>query len=364
MKVALVSPYALNVFGGVQEQVLGMSRTLSNRGHQVLIVAPNENDRQKYDTPATVMRIGEVTSVPANGSRAPLALKGQTSVAVATALRNFDPDVVHLHEPLAPRFGWSTLRGHDCALVGTFHRSGVSVLMRAAGPWLRSLAGELDVTVAVSASAAHTAHEAYGVDPTVLFNGFETERFTLPERRLPSVPALITIGRLEERKGTVVAIEAVLGHNKKPAAEPWRLLVVGSGPLEAELRQRYANPAITFLGAVSDAQKRQLLRESSVALCPALRGESFGVVLLEAMAAQLRVVASDIEGYAAAASTHAELFKPGDPVAMERAIEVALGAGRDDIDAAARHAQQWSMTALVEQYELLYESAQRTFQSR
>jgi len=364
VKVALVSPYALSVFGGVQEQVLGMSRSLSARGHEVLVVAPNNEDRASYDTPARVLRVGEMTSVPANGSRAPLALSKSASAEVARALAEFHPGVVHLHEPFAPRFGWETLRTHSFPAVGTFHRSGVSTVMRLASPYLRRMARQLDASVAVSDEAARTANLTYKIEPIVLFNGFELERFRTPARVVPSEPTLISIGRLEERKGASVAIEAVLAHNERPGVTPWRLLVVGSGPQEDALRTRYRDPAISFRGSVSDEEKRRLLRQSSVSISPALRGESFGLVLLEAMAAEIPVVASDIAGYAAAAQQHAHLFVPGDAADLERAVAQALLATEGFLTAASEHAQTWSMAKLVEEYESIYESVQRGFSSR
>ena len=112
-RLTLVSPYALSVFGGVQEQVLAMSREWARRGVDVQIVAPDHDDLAIYDTPARVERFGARTTVPANGSRAPLTLSASAARAARAAVERFGPDVVHFHEPFAPLLGWSTLRAHD-----------------------------------------------------------------------------------------------------------------------------------------------------------------------------------------------------------------------------------------------------------
>jgi phosphatidylinositol alpha-mannosyltransferase len=366
VKIVLVSPYALTVFGGVQEQVLGMSRSLSERGHDVHVVCPGDTAGIAFDTPAAVHGFGRVTSVPANGSRAPLSL----GVAASRQLRHWvstqQPDVVHLHEPFAPTLGWATLRSHEAPTVATFHRSGLGPDTRIAGPLLRRLAKGIDSAASVSASAAQTAHAGYGVSSRQLFNGFEVERFQAFERTVPANVTLFTVGRLEERKGVGVAIRAVLRHNAACAsAERWRLEIAGDGPDRERLQQLAGDSEdIAFLGSISDVEKRRRLRQSSVALCPALFGESFGLVLLEAMAAQVPVVASDIDGYRAAASSFASMFAPDDDLDMVRAIERALTQDAHVTAQALAHARSWSMQALVVRYEALYEEAQRRFMSR
>jgi len=365
MKVTLISPYALSVFGGVQEQVLSMSRELESRGHRVLIVTPDSGDTTTYDTPAEIVRLGSLVTLPANGSRAPLSLAGSASRAALAAIRSFGPDVVHFHEPFAPRIGYAALRAHVAPAVGTFHRSGEGPAVSMTRPLLRRLARHLDVGASVSPAAAATAKAACGLDTEVLFNGFEVARFEVYPREVPVSTRVITVGRLEDRKGVAVAIDAVTAHNENcPPEQQWHLDVVGDGPQRAALEDRARGQLVTFHGAVSDERKRQLLRQSSVAVCPALFGESFGLVLLEAMASQLPVAASDIPGYAAAAAEHAELFAPNDAHACAEAIARALTLNEDRLAAARQHARTWSMAALVDRYEAIYERAQLSFNAR
>jgi phosphatidylinositol alpha-mannosyltransferase len=363
-RVALLSPYALSVFGGVQEQVLAMSRELTRRGDEVLVVSPDASDRSSYDTPATVRHVGRLLSFPANGSRAPLTLSPLAARRTRALLRRFRPDVVHVHEPFAPLLAWSTLLGHEHATVGTFHRSGNGPALRLTGPLLRRLAKGLDVATAVSEPAADTIDTAAGVEATVLFNGLEMERFVRYPRERTDDTVLLVVGRLEARKGQRHAIEAVRSHNRR-GADQWRLVVLGDGPDRARLETLAGHDgSVRFVGALDDEHKRAWMRRANVLLAPSTGGESFGLILLEAMASELAVVASDISGYREAADDHATLFSPGDDVSLEEAITRALTNETDDsIELARLHAERWSMSHLVDAYELLYDTARQRFET-
>lgn len=361
-RVALVSPYALSAFGGVQEQVLAMSRELSRRGVEVLVVAPDDTDATIYDTPARVVRFGKRLSLPANGSRAPLTLSLRASRSAHVAIRAFAPDVVHFHEPFAPLLGWSTLHAHDAPSVATFHRNGTGPALTLTSPLLRLLSHDLDVASAVSASAAATIHRATGIEATVLFNGFETDRFVATPRERTSDVVLVDVGRLEERKGVSVAIDAVRAHNAREA-DQWRLVVIGDGPERARLEAHAGHDdMVVFTGSLADDEKRAWLRRANALLAPSLRGESFGLTLLEGMASETTVVASDITGYREAAGEHAVLFGAGDAVDLERAIDQALRTeSAQGIAGAREHAEHWSMTRLVDAYLGLYAQAASRF---
>jgi len=361
-RVALVSPYALSVHGGVQEQVLAMSRELGRRGHEVLVLSPDARDHAAYDTTATVEHFGRLTSLPANGSRAPLTLSPLASRRARDAILAFRADVVHLHEPFAPLFAWSTLIGHHRPCVWTFHRGGGGPALRLTGPLLRYLARGLDVSAAVSDVAAKTIRAGAAVDATVLFNALEMERFVRYPRERAGEVVVLFVGRLEERKGARHAIDAVQAHNAR-GVEPWRLVVLGDGPQRAELEARADHDgAVLFVGALDDEHKRAWLRRAHVLVAPSTGGESFGVILLEAMASELAVVASDIAGYREAAGSHAVLVAAGDDRALEAGIASALASeDATAIEAARQHAQHWSMSRLVDEYELLYERARQRF---
>ncbi|HEY5266762.1 MAG TPA: glycosyltransferase family 4 protein [Acidimicrobiales bacterium] len=363
-RVVLVSPYALSVYGGVQEQVLAMSRVLSSRGRDVLIVAPDASDVSVYDTPAKVLRLGPRWSFPANGSKAPLTLSFVAARRARAAIDAFNPDVVHFHEPFAPLLGWSTLWGHDYPSLGTFHRSGTGPALRYTKVLLKQLATRLDVAVSVSEAAASTIRDACGVTSDVLFNGFEMERFVVAPRERSDRAVLFFIGRLEERKGVNVAINAVRQHNAR-GERPWQLVIAGDGPQRGALEALAGGAKeIVFLARVSDDVKRAWLRRVDVLVTPATRGESFGLVILEGFASETLVVASDIDGYRDAAGGHATLFIPGDASSLREAILAALGGENSTkIDAARHYAERWSMTSLMDAYDERYEQAIQRFRA-
>jgi phosphatidylinositol alpha-mannosyltransferase len=170
------------------------------------------------------------------------------------------------------------------------------------------------------------------------------------------------LGRHEERKGIAHAINAVRAHNAT-SGDQWRLVVLGDGPQRRSLEVLAAGDfAIDFVGAASDEEKRQWLRRANVLIAPSIGGESFGMVLLEGMASEIAVVASDIEGYHEAASGFATMFTPGDDTSLERAIERALSEETPaSIAMAKAHANEWSMTTLMDRYEDLYSVARERF---
>jgi phosphatidylinositol alpha-mannosyltransferase len=363
-RVALVTPYALSVFGGVQEQVLAMSRELTRRGDEVLVVSPDASDPSTYDTTATVRHVGRLWSLPANGSRAPLTLSPLAARRAREMITRFQPDVVHMHEPFAPVLAWSTVRAHRAPIVATFHRSGDGPALRWTGPLLRRLAADLDAAAAVSEPAASTIRRAAGVETTVLFNAIEMDRFvTFPRERSDEVVVLF-VGRFEARKGARYAIDAVRAHNAA-AADKWRLVLLGDGPERAMLEARAAHDEmVLFVGALDDGHKRAWMRRARVLVAPSTGQESFGLILLEAMASELSVVASDIDGYREAAGEHATLVSPGDGGLLAAAIATAVAnETNESIEAARRHAQRWSMSNLVDAYETLYDTARQRFRA-
>lgn len=358
MRVALVSPYALSVYGGVQEQVLAMSRELGARGAEVLILAPDATDTATYDTPARVLTLGRRLLVPANGSRAPVTLSPSAGARARVALQTFRPDVVHVHEPVAPVLSYGALRAHAFPTVGTFHRGGGGPAYVLARPLLRRLVANLDRAVAVSDAAAATIDREVGVTARVLFNGFETDRLRAFPREHTAPPTVLFVGRLETRKGVATLVAA-----SRLAGGRWRTVIAGDGPDRRAL-EGGAPSSVTFLGAVSDEEKRRWLRRADVVVAPSVGGESFGLVVLEPMAAEVRVVASRIDGYVEAAGGCATLFTPGDPDALASAIVTALAHDDAAIARARAHAETWSMARLVDLYEAEYDEARRTFADR
>ncbi len=372
MRVAMVCPYSLSRPGGVQGQAVGLARALAGRGHQVMVLAPDDRlpagtERPVDDGPvgpegpgrAWVRVIGRTTVLRSNGSQVPLAISPAAARRTLVGARELGAEVVHLHEPMAPFAGYACLARATVPLVGTYHRAGGSAWYRALGPFVRWANRRLSVRCAVSAAAMATARDAMGGEYRVLFNGVETERFARARPWPTDGPTVLFVGRHEERKGLEVLLEA-FRRVTVPAAVLW---VAGTGPQTDGLRRRFGDvPGIRWLGRLGDAELAERLAGAHVLCAPSLGGESFGMVLLEGMAAGCAVVATDLPGYRECAGPHAELVPAGDPVALRSALDVVLaqasrGTGRcapEALAAARGRAAEWSMGRLAERYEEIY----------
>lgn len=371
----MVCPYSLARPGGVQGQATGLARSLRRLGHEVAVLAPDAGDPAGGGPPGGraappggagapfdgVHGIGRSVGLRSNGSVAPVALSPAAAARVARFAGERGAHVVHLHEPLAPVAGYACLLTRPAPLVGTYHRAGGSGWYRALRPVARWAASRLDVACAVSAAAAATAGAATGRACEVLFNGVEVARYAGAEPWPTEGPTVLFLGRHEARKGLATLLEAFAG---TPA--PAVLWVAGDGPETAALRRRYPPSArLRWLGVLPDAEVARRLAGAHVLCAPSLRGESFGMVLLEGMAARCAVVASDLPGYRAAAAGHAALVPPGDAGALRDALAATLagvaaggGAGGPEaLGAAARHADSWSMDRLAARYAELYARA-------
>lgn len=349
----MTSPYDLGVPGGVQGQVMGLSEALRALGHEVVTVAPGP--------PAvgpSLVTVGRSVGVRANGSVAPVALSPASARRARRVVLDRRVDVVHLHEPLAPTLNYGGLFSRGRPIVGTFHRSGASVVYRAFGPAVRWVLGRLSARCAVSESARAMVARYAADEIEVLFNGVAVERYR-DAAPAPTVgPTVLFVGRHEPRKGLGILLDAVAGMPEPPIV--W---VAGAGPQTAELKARHpASERLVWLGAISEEEKAARLSGADVLCAPSIGGESFGVVLLEGMAAGCAVVASDIDGYRQAAGGHARLVPPGDQAALRTALHAALAAVRNGGPevaaagaAATAHANKWSMSALAQRYLAIYE---------
>lgn len=353
MRVGLVCPYSLTIPGGVQGQVLGLARELRSLGHDVRVIAPSDG----APPDGGVTAVGRSVPLATNGSVAPIAPDVPCALRTIRALRDEEFDVLHLHEPLTPGPTTTTMLFHqDTPMIGTFHRSGPSTAYKLLRPLVRWGTRRLALRCAVSRDALETAHDALGGEYDLLFNGIEIERFAKATPAPTDGPTILFVGRHEPRKGlgTLLAAMAQL-----PADV--RLWVTSEGPETAELRQRYGSDRrIEWLGRVSDDEKASLLVGADVFCAPSLHGESFGVVLLEGMAARTPIVASDIDGYRRVARDGADalLVPPAEPNALAAALRRAL-AGGPDIDrlvaSGEQRANEFAMALLAELYAERYE---------
>jgi phosphatidyl-myo-inositol alpha-mannosyltransferase len=368
----MLSPYALTRPGGVQGQVIGLSRALRALGHDVTIVCPADPDLPFPESLGEHYVIGRATGVHSNGSVAPVALGPTAVVHAERFVRKGGFDVVHVHEPLAPMAAYGLVLTDPLPMVGTYHRAGVSRWVLPL-KLLAQLAGRrMEVRVAVSEAARETGERSSGGRFEVLYNGVDTERFesAVPVRddHEPRRPTILFLGRHEQRKGLGVLLDA-FATLERPAV----LWVAGEGPeTEVQRRRHPESDRVHWLGTISEEDKAARLAGADVLCAPSLHGESFGIVLLEGMAAGCSVVASDLDGYRMAAGGHATLVPPGDRSALSRALGVVLadaveGSGLSAPDArksAVEHARNWSMESLAERYIDVYERAISSYRAR
>jgi phosphatidylinositol alpha-mannosyltransferase len=347
----MVCPYSLSIPGGVQAQVLGLARELRRQGHEVRVLGPCDGPPpEPFVTP-----LGDSLPASANGSVAPLAPDPSATFRVLRVLRDEAFDVVHIHEPLAPGPPITSVTLHTAPTVGTFHAAGRSSSYRFLGPALGRIADRLDHRVVVSKDALALVQGYLGGEYELLFNGVETARIRSVEPYEHDRPAILFVGRHEERKGLGVLLAALRDTDIDVSC--W---VAGDGPDTGRLEAEFGrDERIEWLGRISDADKLARLRGASVLCAPSLHGESFGVVLIEAMAAGTPVVASSLDGYRNVATdgVDALLVPPGDRGALGLALERVLG----DADLAAklvsggnRRADEFAMSSLAEAYVRIY----------
>jgi phosphatidylinositol alpha-mannosyltransferase len=348
----MVCPYSLTQHGGVQAQAIGLTRELRKLGVDVRLLGPCDGPPPGPG----MISIGPSRHWESNGSFAPIAAGKAVAQRTIDATERLAPDVVHLHEPIVPGPTLALLVDRDAPTIGTFHIAG-DVGREWLVPPLRPSLERLSARVAVSEAARATAARVYGPqDITVLWNGIEVERFASAEPWPTRKPVVLFVGRHEPRKGLSVLLDAWAGIDRDAV-----LWVAGRGPQTDSLRRRNV-PNVEWLGPVHDDERNRRLRAATVFCAPAVRSESFGVVLLEAMAADAPVVASRIDGYANVARDGREalLATPDDPAALRSVLQQVLddAALRDRLRIAGRErADQLSMARLAESYADLYEEA-------
>ncbi|HEY0442853.1 MAG TPA: glycosyltransferase family 4 protein [Candidatus Limnocylindrales bacterium] len=333
MKIGLVSPYVYPLPGGVTEHVRYLYENLRLRGHDVRIITSSHGLQRSSE--GDVIRLGKGFSMPANGSVGTVTISPRYPSIVRDMLERERFDVLHFHEPFVPFLSLVLLRHSTSVNIATFHAyAGFSPSYEFGSRMLGGYADRLHGRIAVSAAARHFIDRFFPGDYKVIPNGVDVDRYrkAVPLARWQDGNRnLLFVGRHEPRKGLVDLLKAfrIL---RKTGCE-CRLLVVGSGPQEREAR-RYVMTrrlgGVEFLGRVSDDEKAQLFKTADVYVSPATGGESFGIVLLEAMAAGTAVVCSDIHGYKGVVRRGREglLVPPRKPKALASALAQLLA---DDV---------------------------------
>jgi phosphatidyl-myo-inositol alpha-mannosyltransferase len=323
MRIGMVCPYTWEVPGGVREHVSGLAEALIELGHSVSVIAPADDDAV---LPSYVVPAGRAVPVPYNGSVARLSFGFLSASRVRRWLKDGDFDVLHVHEPAAPSLSLLACWVADGPIVATMHAAMPrSRVLHAAGPILASALEKISGRIAVAEAARSTLVEHMGGDAVLIPNGVNVRRYEKAEP-LAGFPGtggtLGFLGRMDEpRKGLDILLAAF--SLLAPERPELRLLIAGRGDQEDALSQVPAayRDRVILLGQVSDADRVRMLHSVDVFCAPNTGGESFGYVLVEAMASGAPIVASDIDAFRKVlrGGEAGELFEVGEPAGLAAA---------------------------------------------
>ncbi len=368
MKIGLVCPYSIDRHGGVLEVVLNLRDGLVARGHDVKIITPKPRSRAVAEPPEGVIFAGTSTdfrTLTFTESTAQVSSTADTErMDAMLAAEQFD--ILHFHEPWQPLLSRQLLQRSKAVNIGTFHAKVSEALtsraiLRIVYPYLKSVMQYLHVLTAVSNSGAEYASGLTNQPITLIPNGIDLVKYHFAPHVQPAAdPTVLFVGRLERRKGVRYLLQAfqVLQQDQPNV----RLLIAGDGP-ERERLELLAEDLhlhnVSFLGFVSEELKHQLLTEADVFCSPALFGESFGIVLLEAMATGTVAVAGNNPGYTDLMQGVGALsiVNPRDPEEFARRLGLLLtqpGLRKLWQDWAKQYVKQFSYPHVVGQYEALY----------
>lgn len=339
MRVAIVSPYDVRSPGGVQSIALDLVARLRADGDDAILVAPGAE-------PALGVDVGRAVSIPGNGSNAPIALGPGVRRRVRQAVD--DCDVVHVHEPMMPMTSIAAL-GCGKPTVATFHAAiapWTATLYRRLESFGSRLLGNARLT-AVSPMAMSGLPDSWA-PVKIIPNGLDVASYRLDVPRVAN--RIVVLGRDEPRKGIDVMLAALPQiRASHPEAE---LHVIGA--------ERRPMDGVVFHGRVRDREKRELLASAQVYVAPHLGGESFGIVLAEAMAAGCAVAASDLAAFRAVGGDAAVYFEVSDSPALARRVESLLSDSEHLTTMATRAAsrvESFDWSAVIGRYRSLYEQA-------
>lgn len=365
MRIGIVCPYSFDVPGGVQFHVRDLAEHLISIGHHVAVLAPADEDTP---LPPYVEGTGKAVPIPYNGSVARLAFGPITAGKVARWLDQGRFDVVHIHEPIVPSLSILALWAVEGPTVATFHTSFVrSRAMQAAYPMVRGSFEKIHGRIAVSEAARETVITHIGGDAVVIPNGVFVDRFAAARpdpqwQGTSQAPTIAFLGRIDEpRKGLPTLFDALPALlRRRPGT---RVFVAGHGDVAAA-RGRLAPEvarSVEFLGGIDDADKQRLLASVDAYVAPHTGGESFGIVLVEAMAAGAPVVASDLPAFVRVldGGRCGVTFPTGDPAALATVLGDLLGdAPRRQAlcELGRRHARRYDWSVVAAEVLAVYET--------
>lgn len=361
-RVGLVCPYSWDVPGGVRSHVLDLAQTLESRGISVSVLAPSDDPAS---LPNFVTDGGRPIAVPYNGSVARLSFGIKAARRVRQWVREGDFDVVHIHEPVAPSTSLLACWAAQGPLVATWHSSTDRSRILSAGYYIAQTAMEkIRGRIAVSEMARNTLVEHVGGDAVLIPNGVRVSDYAPPVTRVQSYQpsSLLFLGRVDEsRKGLAVLLAAIPAIREKFPQLEFRIAGPGDpGAYESELKNLGA-ATITFLGGVSDQVKRELLLTSDLYVAPHTGGESFGIVLVEAMAAGTPVAASDLPAFSRVLGrgSSGALFSTGDSADLAKVVIELLSSQQlrtDLVDRASKRVMTFDWDHVVNDVLAVYEA--------
>lgn len=352
LKVGIVCPYSFDAPGGVQFHIRDLAEALMAQGHSVSVLAPADDDTP---IPDYITSAGKAIPVKYNGSVARMTFGPRTAAKVRRWLKEGEFDVLHLHEPVTPSLSMLALWIARGPIVATMHTALIrSRALQAAYPLVRQSLEKISARIAVSEDARRTLVEHMGGDAVVIPNGVYVDTFEAAEADprwvgTAEAPTIAFLGRLDEpRKGLPVLTRAVPEILR--AVPGARFLVAGRGDdgRDAALAELGAHAAsVEFLGSITDEEKAALLSSVDLYVAPQTGGESFGIVLVEAMSAGACVVASDLGAFERVLDDGRAgyVFRVGDSADLARTVLAALA----DPDERARRTALASAT--VRQYD-------------
>ena len=359
LRIGMVCPYDWGVPGGVRSHIHDLALELMRMGHEVDVLAPADEDVVQDDW---VTWGGRPVPVPFNGSVARLTFGPGAARRVRRWLREGEFDVLHVHQPISPSLPLIACWAARGPIVATFHadipRSRVLLASAAA---LQTAMEKITARIAVSEHARRTIMEHLGGDAVLIPNGVDVSAFAGP-RAEPSRPTVLFLGRLDEpRKGLGVLLAAVpelIG-----TVPGIRIVVAGPGQAQSEIAALPPEAArhVEFVGALAEAEKINAFREADIYVAPHTGQESFGIVLLEAMAAGTPVVASDIDAFRWVLDGAGVFFPAGDADALSTVIEdlFAHPERRADLAAAGRvRAADFDWARVATDIQNVYRSVQ------
>lgn len=366
MKVGLVCPYNLFVGGGVQECVFALQNELQKRGHEAKIITPlplgTDNEHLK-----DVIIIGNAAKIKSLRTTPWLSVSGSID-AIDTMLETHNFDVLHFHEPWVPILSRQILTRSKAANVGTFHaRLPETVLTptveKVITPYTKSIIRYLHAFSAVSDVSAEYVRSLTDAEVGIIPNGIDLQKYRAKSpntESLKSSKSILYVGRLEKRKGLIYLLKAY--QMLKDLHPEVKLVIAGDG-VDRNKLENYANKYgiadIDFRGYVRESEKLRLFHESDLLCSPAIYGESFGIILLEAMATGLVAVAGNNDGYTGLMKGRGmlSLVDPANIGDFCRRLELLLydeELRRLWREWAAEYVQQFSYTSVADQYEKLY----------